>query len=121
MSLNDSLNTVKDLPEKGLASMTSLTDLSLGIYDRLAAKQLAALDLLLEHGNDTLAHAVTAKDVQTFLKGQFDSSQDLTRLVMAESRTTLAMASQAHHEYQTWFKRQLAEVTNDLQRAVPAI
>jgi len=40
---------------------------------------------------------------------------------MAESRTSLAMASQANHEFQSWFKNNLAEVTADLQQAVPAV
>lgn len=101
--------------------MASLTDLSLGIFDRLAAKQMAAMDLLVEHGNDILAHAVGAKDIETFLIGQLEATQDLTRLMMAESRTSLAMASQANHEFQSWFKNNLAEVTADLQQAVPAV
>jgi hypothetical protein len=121
MSLNDTLNTVKDLSDKSLARMASLTEISLSIYDRLATKQMAAMDLLLEHGNDTLAHAVGAKDVHIFLKGQLDATQDLTRLIMAESRTSLVMASQAQQEYQSWFNKNLAEVTTDLQKTVPAI
>ena len=120
MSVNDTLYAVNHFSDHGLARMASLTDLSLGIFDRLAAKQIAAMDLLVEHGNDILAHAVGAKDLQTLLKGQFEATQDLTRLMMAESRTSLAMASQANHEFQTWFKNNLAEVTTDLQQAVPA-
>lgn len=121
MSVNDTLNVVNDFSDNGLARMTSLTELSLGIYDRAAAKQLAALDLLVEHGNDIFAHAVGAKDIQTLVKGQLDAAQDLTRIIMAETRTSLAMASQASHEYQSWFQKNLAEVTTDLQKVVPAV
>jgi len=101
--------------------MTSLGELSLGIYDRLATKQVAAMDLLVEHGNDTLAHAFSAKDIQSLLKGQMMAAQDLTRLMMAESRTNLAMLGQAGHEYQSWFKKSANEVTNELSQAIPAI
>ena len=121
MPMNDTLNAVNPLSDHSLTRMASLTDLSLDICDRLAAKQMAAMDLLVEHGNDILAHAVGAKDVETLVKGQLDAAQDLIRLIMAECRTSLVMASQANHEVQSWFKKNLTEVTSDLQKAVPAI
>lgn len=115
------LNPFPPLAVKGIALMTSLGELSLGIYDRLATKQVAAMDLLVEHGNDTLDHAFAAKDIQSLMKGQMMAAQDLTRLMMAESRTNLALLGQAGHEYQHWLKKNLNEVTNELSQAVPAI
>lgn len=121
MTLNDTLTTAKDFANQSLARMNRLDELNHGVCDRLAKKQISDLDLLMEQGHDALAHAVNAKDLTSFFNGQVAAAQDLTRLVMAETRTNLEILRQVQADYQTWFKQSLAEVASDLRKAIPAV
>lgn len=121
MTTTETLNTVKELSIKGMERMNSLTDLNMSLFDRMAAQQMDALNMLMEHGNRTLTMASDAKGYNTFLKGQIEAAKDLSEQVMAKSKSTLTLAGQASEDYRAWYMRNLAEVNADLRKVVPAV
>ncbi len=92
MTTTETLNTVKELSIKGMERMNSLTELNMSLFDRMAAQQMDALNMLMEHGNRTLTMASDAKGYNTFLKGQIEAATDLSEQVMAKTKSTLTLA-----------------------------
>lgn len=121
MTINQTLNTAKDLTNKGMERMTSLGELNLSLLDRLAKQQMATLSILMEHGTRTLTMATGARGCNELLKVQVEATQELGERVMTECKAGLAMAGQVRDEYQSWYKVNMAEVSADLRKAIPAL
>ena len=121
MTMNDTLNTMKDFTNKGMERVTSLGDLNMRVYERMTAKQMEGVNLLLEHGNRLFTLATGAKGYNELIKGQVEMTQDLSKRVMAESQANLALAGQVREEYQSWFVKNMADVTADMRKAVPSL
>ena len=120
-TLNDTLHTMTDFTNKGVERMTSLGELNMSLFERMAAKQMAAMSTLMEHGNRMYTLAVGAKGYNELFKSQVGALQDLGKVVMEESRDNLALTGEVRGEYQSWFKKNLEEVQADLRKMVPAV
>lgn len=121
MTMNDTLNTMKDMTDKGMERMTSLSELNMRVFERMTAKQMEGINLLMEHGNRMFTLATGAKGYNEYVKGQIEMTQDLSKRLMAESQANLAMAGQVREEYQSWFVKNMGDVTADLRKAVPSL
>lgn len=121
MTMNDTLNTMKDMTNKGMERMTSLSELNMRVFERMTAKQMEGINLLMEHGNRLFTLATGAKGYNEYVKGQIEMTQDLSKRMMAESQANLALAGQVREEYQSWFVKNMAEVTADMRKAVPSL
>jgi len=121
MTMNDTLNTMKDFTNKAMERVTSLGDLNMRVFERMTAKQMEGVNLLLEHGNRLFTLATAAKGYNEYAKGQIEMTQDLSKRMMAESQANLALAGQVREEYQSWFVKNMAEVTADMRKAVPSL
>ena len=123
MNTTDTLNTVKDLSIKGMERMTSLNELNMSLFERMAAQQMDTLKMLMEHGKRTmsLTLATDAKGYNTFLKGQIEAAKDLSEQVMAKSKSSMTLAGQFSEDYRAWYLQNLTEVSADLRKVVPAV
>ena len=120
VNANDTFNTVNEITNKGVERMSSLGELNLRIFERLAARQVDAMNLAVEHGVRLTKLATEAKGVNEFVKGQAEAVKDFSERVMGESKLNLQLAGQARDDYRVWFEKNLAEVSADLRKAVPA-
>ena len=123
MNTTETLNTVKDLSIKGMDRINSLNELNMSLFERMAAQQMDTLKMLMEHGKRTmsLTLATDAKGYNTFLKGQIEAAKDLSEQVMAKSKAGMTLAGQVNEDYRAWYMSNLAEVSADLRKAVPAV
>ncbi len=121
MNANDTFNTVNEITTKGVERMSSLGELNLRIFERLAARQVDAMNLAVEHSVRLTKLATEAKGVNEFVKGQAEAVKDFSERVMGESKLNLQLAGQTRDDYRVWFEKSLAEVSADLRKAVPAV
>ncbi|MBK8637520.1 MAG: phasin family protein [Chromatiaceae bacterium] len=121
MNTTETLNTVKDLSIKGMERMNSLNELNMSLFERMAAQQMDALKMLMEHGKRTMTLATDAKSYNAFLKGQIEAAKGLSEQVMAQSKASMTLAGQVKEDYRSWYMSNLAEVSADLRKVVPAI
>lgn len=121
MTMNETLNTVTDLTTKGSESLNSLNELNMSLYDRLATKQMNALNVLMDQGNRTMTMALAAKGLNDLMRGQIEVAKSFSDWLMAETKDNLAMVNQAHNDYQSWYQQQMEDLRVDLRKAVPAL
>ncbi len=79
MTANETMNTVNEITNKGVERMTSLGELNLRMFERMAARQMDALNLVMEHSNRLMKLATDAKGYNEFFKGQVEATKDLQR------------------------------------------
>ena len=113
------LNTVKAYADKSVERMTSLGELNLRAFNRLAGQQPVTMTLLMEHGNRTLALMTGTPSYHEFLQGQCVAAKDLSTRLMTATRDGLAVAGEIREDYRAWFTKNWDEVTTDLRSAMP--
>jgi len=119
-TINDTINTVNDLTNKGVERMTSFGELNLRVFERMAARQMDAVNLAMEHGIRVMKLATEAKGYNEYLKGQVEATKDLSERMMTESKTNMELAGQVRDDYRDWFEKNLAEVSADLRKGATA-
>ncbi|MGE5155630.1 MAG: phasin family protein [Bdellovibrio bacteriovorus] len=118
-TVNDTMNTVNEMTNKGFERMTSLGELNLKIFERVAARQMDALNLFMEHGIRVMKIATESKGYNEYFKGQVDAAKELSERLMTESKTNMSLAGEVRDDYRHWFEKNLAEVSADLRKGVP--
>ena len=121
MNANETFNTVSEITSKNVARLSSLSEINLRIFERLAARQVDAMNLAVEHGVRLTKLATESKGVNEFFKAQVEAAKDLGERVMNESKANVQLAGQTRDDYRVWFEKSLAEVSADLRKAVPAV
>lgn len=121
MTANDTFKIINDINEKSAEYVSALGELNLRIFERLAARQVDAMNLAVEHGVRLTKLATESKDYQDFFTGQIEASKDLSERVMSESKASLNLVDEARVEYQAWFKKGLDSVSADRLWNVPTV
>ncbi len=124
MNVNKNLNTVSTVSEitsKEVDRISSLGELNLCIFERMAVRQVDAMNLAVEHGVHLMKLATKSTDVSKFFKAQTDAAKDFSERVLSESKVNVQLAGQIRDDYRVWFEKSLAEVSAVLRKAVPAV
>lgn len=121
MSTNDTIAVVNEMTNKGIERVTSLGELNLRVIERVAARQMDAVNLCIEHGVRVMKLVTESKGYNDLVKGQVEASKDLGERVLAESKANMSLAGEVRDDYRTWLEKSLADVSADLRKAVPAV
>jgi phasin family protein len=119
MTANETMSTVNDMTNKSVERLTSLGELNLRIFERLAARQMDAMNLFMEHNVRVMKLATEAKGYNELFKGQTEAAKELSERLMTESKTNMQLAGEVRDEYRSWVEKNLGEVTADLRKVVP--
>lgn len=120
-TVTDTMNTVNEMSNKGFERMTSLGELNLKIFERVAARQMDAMNLFMEHGIRVMKIATESKGYNEYFKGQVDAAKELSERLMTESKANMGLAGEVRDDYRHWFEKNLAEVSADLRKGVPTV
>lgn len=120
MTAKDNLNLMNEMGTKGFERLTALGEINLRAWETLAARQLDAMNLMVEQGVRQMKLATESKGYNEYLKGQVELSKELSTRLMEETKTNLQVAGQVRDQYRSWFQQGVSEVTADLRKAAPA-
>jgi hypothetical protein len=110
MSTKDVVSTFNDLSNKGLERANALGELNLKIAEKVAARQMDAMNLFMEQGVRMMKLATEAKGYSDYYKGQVEMAKEMTERMMTESKTNMEMAGEMRDEYRGWFDAAMADV-----------
>jgi hypothetical protein len=120
MTTNETMNTVNEMTNKGFERMTTLGELNLSVMERMAARQMDAMNLFMEHGIRLMKVSTESKGYNELFKGQVEAAKDLSERLMSESKTNMKLVHEVRDDYRGWFEKNLSEVSADLRKAAPA-
>jgi len=84
MSTNETMTAVNEIASKGIERMTTLSELNLSFLERMAARQMDALNLCIDHGVRVMKLVNESKGYNEIVKGQVEAAKDLSERVVAE-------------------------------------
>jgi phasin family protein len=118
MTVKDSLTAMNDMTSKGADRLSSLGDLNLKVWEKLAARQLEALNLMMEQSVRQMKIASEAKGYNEFVKAQVEMAKEASERMMEEVRTNMALANEVRDEYRAWAQAGMSEMTAEIKKSV---
>ncbi|AHF02656.1 hypothetical protein MARPU_01385 [Marichromatium purpuratum 984] len=120
MSTNETFKTFNDMTTKGMDRMTSLGELNVSIFEKLASRQMDALSLYMDHSMRLMTLATESKGYNEFFKGQVEATKALTERMMDENKATMQVLGETREEYRAWLEKNMAEISADVRKGVAA-
>ena len=110
MSTQDVIKTYTDMTNQNVERMNALGELNLKIAEKVAARQMDVMNLFMEQGVRMMKLATEAKGYGELYKGQVDMAKEMTEKLMAESKTSMALAGEIRDDYRGWFDAAMADL-----------
>jgi phasin family protein len=120
MTLKENLTAVNDMSNKGFDRLNSLGELNLKVWERLATRQMEAINALMEQGVRQMTLATEAKGYNDFLKGQMEMAKQVGERVMTETKTNMELAGEVRDEYRAWMQAGVSELTAEMRKSTTA-
>ncbi|NEX21558.1 phasin family protein [Thiorhodococcus mannitoliphagus] len=120
MNATDSMKTMNELTNKSVERMTSLGELNVRIFEKMAARQMDAVTLYMDHAMRMMKVATESKGYNEFFKGQVDATKELSERMIAEGKSTMQIASEARDDYRGWVETNMSEISADLRKSASA-
>jgi len=102
MTFKENMNAFSNLFNKSMERMSALGELNLKLGERMAQRQLDAMNLYLEQGTRLMQLSAESKGYADLYKGQVEMTRDLGTRLMDESRANMQAAAEVRDEYRAW-------------------
>jgi hypothetical protein len=120
MTVKDNINAINEMGNKGYERMNALAELNLRTWETLAARQMDAMNLLMEQGMRQMKLATESKGYNDFVKGEMELSKEMSSRMMEEAKANMKIAGQVRDDYRSWFQQGVSEVSAEMRKAAPA-
>lgn len=120
MTLKDNVNAINEMSNKGFERLNRLGELHLSVWERLASRQMEAVNLMLEQGARQMRLVSEAKGYSELVRGQMELAKETGERLMAETKTNIALAGEVRDQYRTWFQSGVTEFTAELRKGATA-
>ena len=118
MTMKDNFSAVNDFSNKSIERLNRLGDLNLKIWEKMAARQLEALNLMMEQSVRQMKIASEAKGYNEFVKAQVEMAKEASERMMEEVRTNMSLANEVRDEYRAWAQAGMSEMTAEIKKNV---
>jgi len=116
MSVKETVNLFNEMGNKGFERLNALGELNLKVWESLAARQIDALNLLMEQGTRQMKLATESKGYNEYVKGQVELARETGERLMAETKTNLQLAGQVRDDYRAWFQQGVSELSAEMRK-----
>jgi hypothetical protein len=120
MTAKDTMSVINEMNEKNAERLNALGELNLRTWEKLAARQMEAMNLLTEQSARQMKLATESKGYSEFLKGQVELAKELSARMMEESKANLKIASEIRDEYRAWGQQGLTELSAEMRKNASA-
>jgi len=109
--MNDNLNAINAMSGKGFERLSSLGELNLKVWEKVASRQMEAVNLFMEQGVRQMKMASEAKGYSDLMKGQMEMTKEVGERMMAETKSNMEFAGQVRDDYRAWMQSGVSEMT----------
>jgi hypothetical protein len=117
MNVKENFGAVNEMGKKGFERLSSLGDLNLQVWDKLAARHMESLSRMLEQSGRQLKFVSDAKGYDELIKGQVELAKEAGDHLMSESKANLELAGEVRDDYRAWLQSGVSELTAEMRKA----
>ena len=121
MSVKDNLDSIKEMGGKNYERMNALSELNLRTWEKLTARQMEAMNLLMEQGMRQMKLATESKGYSEYLKAEVELAKEMSNRIMEETKTNMKIVTEVRDAYRNWFQEGVSEISGDLRNMAPSM
>jgi len=118
MTTKDTLNVINEMSDKNAERLNALGELNLRTWERLAARQMEAMNLLTEQSVRQMKLATESKGYSEFVKGQVELAKELSARMMEETKANMKIAGEIRDDYRAWGQQGMSELSAEMRKGV---
>ncbi len=112
-----SFDMMNEMGTRGVESMRELGEINLRNWERMVARQMEAVSMMMETGMRQARTASEAKGYNDLVKAQVEFAKELGQRLVEETRQNLKLAGDARDEYRAWFEKGMVGVREQMAEA----
>lgn len=120
MAVKDNLNAINEMGNKGYERMNALAELNLRTWETLAARQMDAMNLLMEQGVRQMKLATESKGYNDLVKGEMELAKEISNRMLEETKTNMKLVGEVRDEYRNWFQQGVSEISSEIRKVAPS-
>ena len=120
MTAKENLDAVNDMGNKGMERMNQLGELNVKVMEKIASRQMDAMNFMLEHGMRQMKLASEAKGYNEFVKGQVELAKETSERMMEETKANMQIAAEVREDYRAFVQDGMSELSEGVRKASPA-
>jgi hypothetical protein len=120
MSVEGNPDLMSQVGNKGVARLNELGELNLRTLEKLAGRQMDAMNLMMEQGVRQMKLATESKGYSEYLKGGVELATEISTRMMEESKINMQLVGQVRDDYRDWFQKGVSELSSDFRKAGPS-
>lgn len=105
MNAQVGFDMMNEMGSKGFDSLRELGEINLRNWERMVARQMEAMSLMMETGMRQARAASDVKGYNDLVKSQVEFAKELGQHLVEETRHNLKLAGDARDEYRAWFEK----------------
>ena len=109
MSMKDNLSLFNEMSATGFERLNNLGELNLKVWEKLADRQMDAINLVVDQGVRQMQLATEVKGYNDLVKGQVDLVRETSERLVTESKTNLQLAGEVRDDYRAWVQEGVSE------------
>jgi phasin family protein len=119
MSAKDKLETVQEMGEKGMKRMNQLGELNMRVLEKIASRQMDAMNFMLEQSMRQMKAASEAKGYGDFLKAQVELAKETSERMLEETKANMQIANEVRDDYRSFVQEGMSEISEGVRKATP--
>lgn len=119
MTAQVNIDMLNEMGSQGFESMRELGEINLRNWERMVARQMEAVSLMMETGMRQARAASEVKGYNDLVKTQVEFAKELGQRLVEETRQNLKLAGDARDEYRNWFEKGMVNVREQMAQAAP--
>jgi phasin family protein len=116
MNAKESMTMINEMSTKGFDRLNTLGEINLRAWEKLTARQMDAVNAMVEQGIRQMKLATEAKGYNEFMKGQVELAKELSGRMMEETKANMQMAGEVRDQYRTWVEQGVSELTSEMRK-----
>lgn len=110
MTVKENIAALNEMTNNGFEHMTTLGELNMKVAEQMATRQMDLMSRYMEQGTRFMQAATQARGYGELYKAQVDIAKQATEQMMAESKTSLQLATEARDEYRAWYESTVSDL-----------
>jgi hypothetical protein len=120
MSVEDNLKAMNEMGSKSYERLNKLGELNLRTWEKLAGRQMDAVNLMMEQGMRQMKLATESKGYSDYVKGGVEMAKEMRARMMEETKTNMQLIGQLRDDYRNWFQQGLSDLSSEVRKSAPS-
>lgn len=120
MNAKESVTMINEMSTKGFDRLNALGEINLRAWEKLTARQMDAVNAMVEQGIRQMKLATESKGYNEYMKGQVELAKELSGRMMAETKANMQLAGEVRDQYRAWVEEGVSELNAGMRKNAPS-